>query len=111
MAPTPTPTPTPQEQPQSDSPESQESSAKVSLAVRGDLPTIWFDHMRIGLPDDSTKVAILSFFHSIPNTSQKFETARLMTSQEHVCQIIDVLCRVMKHYPTAPESSPEDSEA
>ncbi len=103
------PTPTPQEHPQSDSPESQESSAKVTLVIRQDLPTTWIDHMQISLSAD-LKMVMLSFFHSIPGAPDKVEAARLITSQEHTRQIIDVLCRAIKHYPTPPESSPEDSE-
>ena len=53
----------------------------------------------------------MSFFHSIPDATEKIEAARLMTSHKHIRQIIDVLCKVMKHYPTPPESTPEDSEA
>lgn len=69
------------------------------MHFRGDLPTMWVDNMRIARRDDPP-ISTLSFFAAFPeNPDQRMEVTRIMTSERHLKQIIDVLCRVTGHYP------------
>jgi hypothetical protein len=71
--------------------------------MRPDLPAQWVDVFRMGLVTEMA-VTMFSFFHTIPGIHEKIEVVRLVTPIEHAKRMVDVMCRLLNHFPIKEEA-------
>jgi len=81
----------------------------VVIMARPELPTMWFDLMRVTrrTGDDGHQTATFSFAQVLPDLDpeQEFggaEIARLVTTAGHMRKMIDAMCKNANYYPERP---------
>ena len=86
--------------PQVEKDNSESRSLTLTLGVRPDLPTVWFDSFRMARRSD-VEIVVFSFFHKLPfeESSDQLELFRAATTTDHVRKIIDMMCRNLDYYP------------
>ena len=78
------------------------SKQTVTLEANPTLQSVWFDMMAFAI-HPSTSVCEFDFFTKPPHRNGvAVEAARLITTEEHVKKMIDLLCTKMDHYPKKP---------
>ena len=84
---------------QSESQQLKIDMSKLPKELNPSLQLVWIDRMEIAVRAD-TPVATLRFYTAM--VDHLSEVSRLQTSVTHIKSIIDVLCRNVEYYPTAP---------
>lgn len=77
-----------------------------SFGVRAELPTQWVDHFKVAVRSDAP-IVHMSFFADIPGMADEtVEVARVISTRDRFCKLLDILARVLDHYPVANEPKP-----
>lgn len=85
--------------------EMSSQTQRLKLASRPDLPTLWFDHLKVSVRKDRTSdrelVALIGFYHQVPeeNGLHGTEIARVACSPELARKLADTVCRTLNYYP------------